>query len=204
MDVILLQKVRNLGNLGDTVAVRPGYGRNYLMPRGIALAATKTNLQVFEERRSDLMAQSAERFDRATARAEKIQGKEFILAMRASDEGKLFGSVGPHEVAAKVTEETVEVDAKEIALPDGQIRQVGYHTVLLQLHPEVELEVTVVVAQQTDMGINMPSRPGTEEAEAAAKAEAEAETEAEEAAAEEAEGEAEQAEANSTETDEDA
>src|SRR5699024_2610450 len=203
MDVILLQKVRNLGNLGDTVSVRPGYGRNYLLPRGIALAATKANLQVFEERRADLMAQSAERLDRANARAEKIRGKEFVIAMRASDEGKLFGSVGPHEIAAQVTEEAVEVDAKEIAMPDGQIRQVGYHDVLLQLHPEVELEVTLVVAQQTDMGVNMPPRPGMEEAEAAAE-EAEAEAEAAEATADEAEGEAEQVEANSTETDEDA
>src|SRR5699024_4688354 len=175
MDVILLQKVRNLGNLGDTVSVRPGYGRNYLLPRGIALAATKANLQVFEERRSELMAQSAERLDRANARAEKIRGKEFVIAMRASDEGKLFGSVGPHEIATHVTEEAVEVDAKEVAMPDGQIRQVGYHDVVLQLHPEVELDVTIVVAQQTDMGVNMPPRPGTAEAEAAAATQAEAE-----------------------------
>lgn len=194
MEVILLQKVRNLGDLGDTVGVRAGYGRNYLLPRGIALPATKANLKVFEERRSELMAQSTERYDRATARAEKIQGREFVLPMRASDEGKLFGSVGPHEIADKVTEEAVEVTAKEVAMPDGQIRQVGYHTVLLQLHPEVELEVTVIVAQQTDMGVNMPPRPGTEEAEAAAEEDAAAQAEAE-AEAEEAEGEAEHAEA---------
>lgn len=158
MEVILLQKVRNLGDLGDTVKVRSGYGRNYLMPRGIALPATKDNVKVFEGRRSELMAQSSERLDRANARAERIRGREFVIAMRASDEGKLFGSVGPHEIAEKVTEETVEVDAKEVAMPDGQIRQVGVHTVLLQLHPEMELEVTVVVAQLTDMGINMPPR----------------------------------------------
>src|SRR5699024_946131 len=138
----------------------------------------KDNLKVFEERRSELMAHSAERLDRANARAEQIRGREFVIAMRSSDEGKLFGSVGPHEIAAKVTEEAAEIDAKEVALPDGQIRQVGEHTALLQLHPEVEFEVTVIVAQLTDMGINMPPRRSAvaeEEAEAAAAAADEAE-----------------------------
>lgn len=172
MEVILLQKVRNLGDLGETVKVRSGYGRNYLTPRGIALPATKENLKVFEERRSELMAHSVDRLDRANARAEQIRGREFVIAMRSSDEGKLFGSVGPHEIAVKVTEEAAEVDVKEVALPDGQIRQVGEHTVLLQLHPEVEFEVTIIVAQLTDMGINMPPRRSAvaeEEVEAAAE-----------------------------------
>lgn len=158
MDVILLQKVRNLGDLGDTVKVRPGYGRNFLMPRGIALPATAANVKVFEQRRSELLAQSKERLDRARGRAEQIQGREFVVAMRASDEGKLFGSVGPQEIATKISEEASEVDAKEVVLPDGQIRLVGEHTALLQLHAEVEFEVTVIVAQLTDMGINMPPR----------------------------------------------
>jgi|SRR5699024_2738316 len=199
MEVILLQKVRNLGDLGDTVKVRAGYGRNFLMPRGIALPATPANLKVFEARRSELMAQSEERLDRARGRAEQIRGKEFVIAMRASDEGKLFGSVGPHEIADKITQDTVEVIAKEIAMPDGQIRQVGYHDVVLQLHPEVELDVTIIVAQQTDMGVNMPPRPGSQEAETTA----EAELEAEQATAAEAEA-ADTTEAGATETDEDA
>lgn len=158
MEVILLQKVRNLGDLGDTVKVRPGYGRNFLMPRGIALAATKSNLNVFEERRSELQAASQEREDRAKARAEKLRGQEYVIAMRASDEGKLFGSVGPQEIADKVTEETVEVTPREVGLTEGTIRLVGYYTALLQLHAEVEVEVSIVVAQQTDMGVNMPTR----------------------------------------------
>lgn len=165
MEVILLQKVRNLGDLGDTVSVRPGFGRNFLMPRGIALPATAANLKVFEQRRSELMAQSEERLDRARGRAEKVRGREFVIAMRASDEGKLFGSVGPHEIAAKVTEEAAEVDAKEVVLLSGQIRQMGEYTALLQLHPEVEVEVTVLVAQRTDLGINMPTRRGAAAAE---------------------------------------
>lgn len=190
MDVILLQKVRNLGDLGDTVKVRPGYGRNFLMPRGIALPATAANVKVFEQRRSELLAQSEKRLDRARGRAEHIQGREFVVAMRASDEGKLFGSVGPQEIASKVTEEAVEIDAREVVLPDGQIRQVGYHTALLQLHPEVEFEITVAVAQMTDMGINMPSRRGADDADAGA---AEG---GEDAAAEEVDTEAAEAEAD--------
>ncbi|GAB3682196.1 hypothetical protein GCM10028792_29560 [Salinisphaera aquimarina] len=162
MEVILLQKVRNLGDLGDTVSVRAGYGRNYLMPRGIALAATKSNLEVFESRRADLQAASKDREDRANARADQVRGKEYVIAMRASDEGKLFGSVGPQEIAEKITEEGVELDPREVALPEGTIRVVGYHSALLQLHAEVEVEVTIVVAQQTDMGVNMPPRGGVD------------------------------------------
>lgn len=170
MEVILLQKVRNLGDLGDTVKVRPGYGRNYLMPRGIALPATQANLQVFEERKSELQAASNERLDRARGRADKLRGKEYVIAMRASDEGKLFGSVGPQEIADKIAEETVEVDAREVALTEGAIRQMGEFTALLQLHAEVEVEVTIVVAQLTDMGINMPTRRVAEEEDATADA----------------------------------
>jgi len=162
VEVILLQKVRNLGDLGETVNVRPGYGRNYLMPRGIALPATKSNLSVFEERRSELQAASQEREDRAKGRADQLRGKEYVIAMRASDEGKLFGSVGPQEIAEKITEEGIEVDPREVTLTEGTIRVVGYYTALLQLHAEVEVEVEVVVAQQTDMGVNMPSRVNAE------------------------------------------
>ena len=164
MEVILLQKVRNLGDLGDTVKVRPGYGRNFLMPRGIALPATKANLAVFEERRSELQAASQEREDRAKARAEQLQGKEYVIAMRASDEGKLFGSVGPQEISDAITEEGIEVTPKEVTLTEGTIRQVGEYTATLHLHAEVEIEVTIIVAQKTDMGINMPPRRGADEA----------------------------------------
>lgn len=163
MEVILLQKVRNLGDLGDTVTVRSGYGRNFLMPRGIALPATKNNLTVFNERRSELQAASQEREDQAKARADKLRGTEYVIAMRASDEGKLFGSVGPQEISDKITEETVEVSPKEVGLTEGTIRLVGYYTALLQLHAEVEVEVSVIVAQQTDMGVNMPARVAAED-----------------------------------------
>jgi large subunit ribosomal protein L9 len=176
VEVILLQKVRNLGDLGDTVTVRSGYGRNFLMPRGVALAATKANVKVFEGRRSELQAASKDRADRARARADQLQGKEYVIAMRASDEGKLFGSVGPQEISEAITEEGIEVSPKEVALTEGTIRMVGEYTAVLHLHAEVEVEVTVIVAQKTDMGINMPPRRATEAAE-------------EDAAADELEGE---------------
>lgn len=165
MEVILLQKVRNLGDLGDTVSVRAGYGRNYLMPRGVALPATAANLKVFEQRKAELQAASDERMHRAQARADKLQGTEYVIAMRASDEGKLFGSVGPQEISEQITEEGVEVTPKEVTLTEGTIRVVGEYSVLLHLHAEVEVEVTVVVAQRTDMGINMPPRRGADAAE---------------------------------------
>src|SRR5699024_9259104 len=184
------------------VKVRSGYGRNYLMPRGIALPATKDNQKVFEERRSELMAHSAERLDRASARAEQIRGREFVIAMRSSDEGKLFGSVGPHEIATKVTEEAAEVDTKEVAMPDGQIRQVGEHTVLLQLHPEVEFEITVIVAQLTDMGINMPPRRGAADEEVEEEVAADEETEAQ--AEEVVEAHSDEVDMDEADTDEDA
>jgi large subunit ribosomal protein L9 len=171
VDVILLQKVRNLGDLGDTVTVRPGYGRNYLMPRGIALPATKANLQVFKERKAELQAASQDRLDQARGRADAIRGKEYVIAMRASDEGKLFGSVSPQEIANKISEETVAVDAREVMLTEGAIRQVGEYSALLQLHAEVEVEVTIIVAQLTDMGVNMPPRRAADAAEADATAE---------------------------------
>lgn len=158
MDVVLLQKIRNLGDLGDTVKVRAGYGRNYLFPRGMALPATKANLEVFESRRSELQAASQEREDQARARAEKLQGQSYVIAMRASDEGKLFGSVGPQEIADKISEETIALDPREVTLTEGTIRLVGYYSAQLNLHAEVAVDVEIVVAQQTDMGVNMPAR----------------------------------------------
>ncbi|KEZ75982.1 50S ribosomal protein L9 [Salinisphaera hydrothermalis] len=170
MDVILLQKIRNLGDLGDTVSVRAGYGRNYLFPRGMALPATKSNLAVFEERRAELQAASQEREDRAKLRAGQLRNKSFTIAMRASDEGKLFGSVGPQEIAQAVVDEGHELDPREVTLTEGTIRQTGYYIAELTLHAEVVCEVEIVVAQQTDMGINMPVRV-TEDTEADATAE---------------------------------
>jgi large subunit ribosomal protein L9 len=181
MQVILLEKVGKPGDLGDQVKVRPGYGRNFLVPRGYALPATPENVRVFEERRSELMAASEERLDRARGRAEALGGRSFVVPMRASDEGKLYGSVGPQEIVDVVTGEGYELDAREVVLPDGPLRITGRFTAQLQLHAEVEVEIEVVVAQLTDLGVNMPPErtAETEEAQAAAQAEAQSETETE-------------------------
>jgi len=178
MEVILLQKVRNLGGLGDRVKVRAGYGRNYLVPKGIALPATRENLKIFEERRAELMRASEERAERAKARAEQFEGRTFQIPMRASDEGKLYGSVGPQEIVEAADKEGLELDAKEVTLPEGVIRQTGNFTAILQLHAEVEVEIGVQVAQLTDMGVTLP--PTEAEAVEAAEAEEEAAAESEE------------------------
>lgn len=188
MQVILLQKVRNLGDLGDQVKVRPGYGRNFLVPKGYALPATPENVKVFEERRSELMAASQERLDRARGRAEQLGGRSFVVAMRASDEGKLYGSVGPQEIVDAVAEEGHELDAREVVLPDGPLRTVGRFQAVLQLHAEVETEIEVVVAQLTDLGINMPPERAAETEEAEEAEEAGAETGTVEAEIEQFEG----------------
>lgn len=157
MELILLQKVRNLGDLGDQVKVRSGYGRNYLVPKGMALPATKSNVEYFESQKAELQKASSERVDNAKGRADKLRGQSFTIAMRSSDEGKLYGSVGPQEIAEKVNEDGFELDAKEVTLPEGgAIRNIGEHHAVLQLHPEVEVEITVIVAQLTDMGVKMP------------------------------------------------
>ncbi len=189
MELILLQKMRNLGGLGEQVKVRAGYGRNYLVPRGMALPATKANVEYFASQKSELQKASSDRIDNAQGRADGFRGRSFTIAMRASDEGKLYGSVGPQEIAEKATEEGLELDASEVTLPEGgAIRNVGEHHAILQLHSEVEVEITIVVAQLTDTGINMPVSKeeesvllGEEYAPEEETAEAEAEPEPEQA-----------------------
>ncbi|MDT0617777.1 50S ribosomal protein L9 [Salinisphaera sp. P385] len=164
MQVILLQKVRNLGDIGDEVKVRAGYGRNFLIPRGVALMATVANRKTFESRKDELLKASEDRMARAQGRAESFRGKSFTVPMRASDEGKLYGSVGPQEIVDVVTAETgAELDASEVILAEGAIRQTGYFEATLQLHAEVEVQVELVVAQLTDMGVNMPNMPVAED-----------------------------------------
>lgn len=169
MQVILLQQVRNLGDIGDQVNVRAGYGRNYLIPQGVALMATKTNIAEFESRKSEFLAAAKERKGQAQARAETMP-RSITIPMRASDEGKLYGSVGPQEIATALTEEGHDTDAGEVILPEGSIRLTGYYEATLSLHAEVEFDIEVIVAQLTDMGVNMPPKPGTPEAEAQAAA----------------------------------
>lgn len=144
MEVILLEKIRNLGNLGDKVMVAGGYGRNFLLPKGKAVAATKANLASFELKRAELEVLSAENLVQAHARQEKIAALTIVIGARAADD-KLYGSIGPKEVAEAITKLGVELSKSEVRMPLGQIRVAGQHTVGLQLHSDVAFEVTLKV-----------------------------------------------------------
>jgi large subunit ribosomal protein L9 len=146
MKLILLENVYNLGELGDTVNVRPGYGRNFLLPRGKAVPATPENLEKFEARREELLKQANEKLAAAVARREAIDGfEEALFTVAVSPEGRLYGSINPAEIAAKLTEMGFAVEKSEVDMPDGPIREPGEYTVGLILHADVQTEVKVRV-----------------------------------------------------------
>ena len=138
MEVILLKKVDNLGNLGDKVQVKAGYGRNYLIPSGHAVPATEENVKVFEERRAELEKEEAEILGVAQARKEKLEGLTITVARKSGDEGRLFGSVGTADIAAACTDAGVEVAKKEVRLPEGPFHVTGEFEVELHLHSDVD------------------------------------------------------------------
>ncbi len=149
MQVILLETVENLGKLGDTVKVKPGYARNFLLPQGKAMPATKENLAEVEAHRAELERQEAEALAAARARAEQLEGREVTVVRKAGDEGKLFGSVGPADIAEALSQDGVEVERQEIRLPVDTIRQTGDYSIGVHLHAEVESTVTLhVVADE--------------------------------------------------------
>lgn len=144
MEVILLEKIRNLGNLGDKVSVAGGYGRNFLVPKGKAVPATKANLADFELRRAEFEKLSLEQLEQSHVRKDKIEALTIVITARAADD-KLYGSIGPKEVADAVTKLGVELSKSEVRMPLGQIRVAGEHTVGLQLHSDVAFSVSVKV-----------------------------------------------------------
>ena len=148
MDVILLEKVDNLGGLGDKVKVRPGYGRNFLIPSGKATAATEANIAAFEARRAELEKAAAETLAAAEARREKIDGITVTIASKAGDEGKLFGSVGTSDIAHAISETGAAVERSEIRMPEGVFRTVGEYEVHVHLHSDVNATVKVVVTAE--------------------------------------------------------
>lgn len=148
MDVILLEKVANLGDLGDKVSVKPGYARNFLLPKGKAKSATPENLKEFEERRAELERIAAETLAAAQARADQIATVKLEIAHQAGEEGKLFGSVTGAEISKAITDAGVEVAKSEIRLPDGPLRELGDHEVTIQLHTDVSCDVAVVVVAE--------------------------------------------------------
>lgn len=149
MEVILLEKVRNLGSLGDQVKVKSGYGRNFLLPKGKAVIASKENIAKFEERRAELEAKAAEKLNAAKARAEKLAALASItIEARAGDEGKLFGSVAAGDIADALTAAGVEVAKLEVLMPDGAIRNTGEFVLSIQLHSDLTQDVTIQVVAE--------------------------------------------------------
>lgn len=149
MNIILLDKIANLGGLGDTVTVKAGYARNFLFPKGKAVPATKDNVAKFEQRRAELEAKIAEQLSAAQAKADKItELAEVTIAAPAGDEGKLFGSIGTRDIADAVTAAGVEVAKAEVKLPLGTIRETGEFDIDLQFHSDVVVSVKVIIIRE--------------------------------------------------------
>jgi large subunit ribosomal protein L9 len=148
MEIILLQKVANLGNIGDRVKVKPGYGRNFLLPQGKATLATPDNVAKFEARRAELEKAAGEELGKAQARAAKLQGFKLSITAKAGGEGKLFGSVGTSDIAEATTKAGFDVERSEVRLPHGPIRQAGEHLVQIHLHTDVTVELPVTIVAE--------------------------------------------------------
>jgi len=146
MKVILLEKVAKLGGLGDTVTVKPGFARNFLLPQGKATAATKANIEHFETRRADLEKAATAKLTAAQTRKTKIE--EIELTVKSGDEGKLFGSLGNRDIAELATEAGVELAKAEVRLPTGPIRNVGEFDITIQLHAEVSATLKLLVVAE--------------------------------------------------------
>lgn len=145
MQVILLEKVRNLGNLGDVVAVAPGYGRNFLIPQRKAVPATQRNLEDFASRRAELEARQADILAEARARAERMEGTSVEVSRQAGEGGRLFGSVGTLDIAEALTAAGHPVDRSAVRLPEGAFKSLGERNVEIQLHGDVVVTITVNV-----------------------------------------------------------
>ena len=145
MDLILLEKVQNLGNLGDLVKVKAGFGRNYLVPQGKAVPATKENLHQFEARRAELEAAAQDRLGEAQARQTGLAEVVVEITANASDEGKLYGSIGPREVASAVSALGHEISKSEVIMGEGPLRTIGEFDVVVQLHADVDTKVKVII-----------------------------------------------------------
>lgn len=148
MDVILLQKVANLGNIGDRVKVRSGYGRNFLLPQGKATLATADNVARFEARRAELEKAAREHLVSANERAEAIKDFKLTIQAKAGTEGKLFGSIGTADIAEACQKAGFKVERSEVRMPNGPLRTVGDHVVNLHLHADVDVHLPVTIVAE--------------------------------------------------------
>ena len=148
MNVILLEKVHNLGELGEQVSVKAGYGRNFLIPQGKAISATKENVAQLESRRAELEKAAAEKLAAAEARKTSLEALEITITHQAGDEGKLFGSIGTIEIAKVITDAGVEVSKSEVRLSEGALRQIGDFEVVVDLHSDVKATVKLSIVAE--------------------------------------------------------
>ncbi len=148
MNVILLERIVNLGDLGDEVVVKSGFARNFLIPKGKAVRASKDNRAVFEARRAELERVAQERLGEAQGRGAKLQGLSVSISAKAGDEGKLYGSVGTHDIAEALAAQGADVAKSEIRMPSGVIRVVGEYDIDVHLHTDVNVTIKVVVVPE--------------------------------------------------------
>lgn len=150
MQVILLENIDKLGNLGDLVDVKAGFARNFLLPQKKAEPATKDNVEAFEQRRAELEKIQAEARASAATRASKLEGAVVTIEARAGTEGKLFGSIGTEDIRSAISDAVVAVEKKEIRMPDGPLRSIGEHEISLHLHSDVDVSVVVQVVAEAE------------------------------------------------------
>jgi large subunit ribosomal protein L9 len=148
MDIILLQKVANLGNIGDRVKVKSGFGRNYLLPAGKATLATPDNIKRFEARRAELEKAAHEHFSSAGQRAEQLKEFKLVIPAKAGTEGKLFGSIGTADIAEAATKAGIKIERSEVRLPNGALRTIGDHSIVLHLHADVDVPLAVTIVAE--------------------------------------------------------
>jgi large subunit ribosomal protein L9 len=148
MEVILLEKIANLGNLGDKVTIKSGYGRNYLVPQGKAVAATAKKIAEFEARRAELEKAAAEKLSAAQKLGNELSKLQIVITHKAGDEGRLFGSVGTHNIAEAITTAGIAVEKQQIRLPHGAIRHIGEYPIDINLHSDVIVTLTIKIAAE--------------------------------------------------------
>ncbi|MCF6202961.1 MAG: 50S ribosomal protein L9 [Methylococcaceae bacterium] len=148
MEVILLEKIANLGGLGDKVSIKSGYGRNYLVPQGKAVAATAEKIKEFEARRAELEKIAAEKLAAAQTRGNALSKLDIVISHKAGDEGKLFGSVGTQNIADAMTEAGVKIEKHEVRMPEGVIRQIGSYDIDINLHSDVVITKSIEIAAE--------------------------------------------------------
>ncbi len=148
MNVILLERIGNLGDLGEEVVVKPGFARNFLIPQGKAVRATDANRAEFEQRRAELERQAAEVMAEAEKRGAQLEGMAVTIVVKAGDEGKLYGSVGTHDIADAIAAKGVEIEKSEVKLPEGTIRELGDYEIDIQLHSDVMITIQLSVVPE--------------------------------------------------------